>query len=356
MPLFHDLRVQSVTPLTRDAAAITFAVPDGLREPFRFAPGQYLTLRTELDGAEVRRAYSICASPQSQQLRVAIKRVPGGVFSNWALDHLQPGSTVQAMVPQGHFTPAPASGPRHLLCVAAGSGITPIYAIIESTLLAEPDSRITLVYGNRASGSVMFKEALENLKDRFMTRLNIVWVMSRETQDIPLFNGRIDADKISQLLAHWVDVRGVDSAWVCGPHGMMQAAAQALADAGLPKAQIKLELFGTPAAATARPLRQATADAALCEVTVVIDGAQRLLHLPKTQNLLDAALAQGLELPYACKGGVCSTCRCQVTQGEVDMDINYALEDYEVARGFVLSCQSYAVSDKLVLNFDAEQH
>jgi ring-1,2-phenylacetyl-CoA epoxidase subunit PaaE len=239
--------------------------------------------------------------------------------------------------------------------VAAGSGITPVLSIVESTLLAEPHSRVTLVYGNRASGSVMFKEELENLKDRFLTRLNIVWVMSRETQDVPLFNGRIDGDKITQILQHWVDASTVDVAFICGPQSMMLAASQAMQDAGIAKERIKVELFGTANTGERAPRVVAASDTG-CEVTVVMDGAQRVFHMPKDQNLVDAAWAQGIELPYSCKGGVCSTCRCKVTQGEVDMDINYALEDYEVARGFVLGCQSYPVSDKLVIDYDAEQH
>ena len=357
---FHALTVQSVTPLTRDSAAITFAVPADLQETFHFVPGQYLTLRYQIDSAELRRSYSICASAQSQQqggpLRVAIKRVNGGVFSNWALDNLQPGSSLEVMPPQGHFTmPLAPESARHVLCVAAGSGITPVLSIVESTLLAEPHSRVTLIYGNRASGSVMFKEELENLKDRFLTRLNIVWVMSRETQDVPLFNGRIDGEKISQIMKHWVDASTVDVAFICGPQSMMLAASQAMQDAGIAKERIKVELFGTANTNDRAPRVVATTDAG-CEVTVVMDGAQRVFHMPKDKNLVDAALAQGIELPYSCKGGVCSTCRCKVTQGEVDMDINYALEDYEVARGFVLGCQSYPVSDKLVINYDAEQH
>lgn len=353
---FHALTVQSVTPLTRDSAAITLAVPAQLQDKFHYTPGQYLTLRTQVGGAELRRSYSICASAQSQQLRVAIKRVSGGAFSNWALDTLKPGQTIEVMPPQGHFTTTlAAETQRHVLCVAAGSGITPVLSIVESTLLAEPHSRVTLVYGNRASGSVMFKEELENLKDRFLTRLNIVWVMSRETQDVPLFNGRIDGDKITQILQHWVDASTVDVAFICGPQSMMLATSQAMQDAGMAKDRIKVELFGTVSTGE-RTTRVVAASDAGCEVTVVMDGAQRVFHMPKDQNLVDAALAQGIELPYSCKGGVCSTCRCKVTQGEVDMDINYALEDYEVARGFVLGCQSYPVSDKLVIDYDAEQH
>lgn len=355
MQAFHALTVQSVTPLTRDAAAITFHVPAELQQAYAYQPGQYLTLRTELEGSDVRRSYSICASAQSRQLRVAIKRVHGGVFSNWALDHLQPGSRLEVMPPQGHFTlSAEPQAQRHVLCVAAGSGITPILSIVESTLLAEPHSRVTLIYGNRASGSVMFKEELENLKDRFLTRLNIVWVMSREVQDLPLFNGRIDAEKITHLLQHWVDAKSVDVAFICGPHEMMLAASQAMQEAGLAKERIKMELFGTPA--VGKTVRVPQADHNSCEVTVVMDGMQRIFQMAKHLNLVDGALAQGIELPYSCKGGVCSTCRCHVRAGEVDMDINYALEDYEVARGFVLGCQSYPVSDTLVIDYDAEQH
>ena len=354
--LFHKLAVASVKATTRDSVAITFAVPEHLQNKFAYVQGQYLTLRTVIDGQEVRRSYSICSAVQDKQLRIAIKKVAGGAFSNWAAAHLLPGSSIDVMPPQGHFhIPLEPSAGRRILAFAAGSGITPMLSIIKTMLLAEPLTRVTLVYGNRSSSGVMFKEELEDLKDRFLTRLNLVWVMSRETQEIELFSGRIDYEKTSQLLTQWVDPAGTDAAFICGPHDMMLAVTQALQDKGVDKSRIKAELFGTPLAAKPRPLKAADAADEQCAVEVVLDGSRRSFSMPKTGvSLLDAGLKAGIDMPYSCKGGVCSTCRAQVVLGEVDMDNNFALEDYEVARGFVLCCQSFPVSNKLLIDFDQE--
>jgi len=347
--------VASVQALTRDSVAITFAVPEPLRDSFAFVQGQYLSLRAVIDGHEVRRSYSICSAVQDKRLRVAIKKVAGGVFSQWATDHLLPGSLIDVMPPQGHFhMPLAPELARHVVCFAAGSGITPMLAIIKTMLIAEPLLRITLVYGNRSSSAVMFKEELEDLKDRFLSRLNLVWVMSRETQDIELFNGRIDYDKTTELLSCWIDPDGIDAAFICGPHGMMLAVTQALQDKGVDKSCIKAELFGSPLSARPRVVSVAVQGDEQCEVEVTLDGARRTFTMAKNQSLVDGGLKAGLDMPYACKGGVCSTCRAQVLTGEVDMDNNFALEDYEIARGFVLCCQSFPVSDKLVINFDQE--
>ena len=353
---FHSLQVAKVEPVTRDAIAITFDVPDAQREDFTYTQGQYLTLRTMLDGADTRRSYSICAAVQDRQLRVAIKRVAGGVFSNWAADALQPGSRIDVMPPQGHFhIPVEPTASRHIVAFASGSGITPILSIVKTTLLAEPNSRVTLVYGNRASSGVMFKEELEDLKDLYLERFRLVWVMSRESQDIPLFNGRIDHAKCTQLLTHWVNPADIDAAFICGPEDMMLATSQALQDHGVDKARIKVELFGTAAGGLQRAPRAPVRGRDECQVEVILDGTRHSFSMAKNQdNLIDAGLKAGLEMPYACKGGVCSTCRGKVVQGEVDMDINFALEDYEVARGFVLCCQSYPVTDTLLVNFDED--
>lgn len=345
----------SVQALTRDSVAITFAVPEPLRDSFAFVQGQYLSLRAVIDGHEVRRSYSICSAVQDKRLRVAMKKVAGGVFSQWAVDHLLPGSSIDVMPPQGHFhMPLAPELARHVVCFAAGSGITPMLAIIKTMLIAEPLLRITLVYGNRSSSAVMFKEELEDLKDTFLSRLNLVWVMSRETQDIELFNGRIDYDKTTELLSCWIDPDGIDAAFICGPHQMMLAVTQALQDKGVDKSCIKAELFGSPLSARPRAESVAVQGHEACKVEVVLDGMRRSFRMAKNQSLLDAGLKAGIDMPYACKGGVCSTCRAQVLTGEVDMDNNFALEDYEVARGFVLCCQSFPVSDKLVINFDQE--
>ena len=352
---FHSLRVASVQALTRDSMAVTLAVPELLQEKFSYVQGQYLTLRAVIDGQEVRRSYSICSAVQDKCLRLAIKKVAGGAFSNWAAAHLLPGTTVDAMPPQGnfHISLSPQAA-RHVVAFAAGSGITPMLSIIKTMLMAEPLTRITLVYGNRSSGSVMLKEELEDLKDTFLTRFNLVWVMSRESQDIDLFNGRIDCEKTNELLTRWIDPASIDAAFICGPHDMMLAVTQALQDKGVDKSRIKVELFGMPLAGKPRADHAAAPGHEQCEVQVTLDGARRTFTMAKNQSLVDGGLKAGLDMPYACKGGVCSTCRAQVLSGEVDMDNNFALEDYEVARGYVLCCQSFPISDKLVIDFDQE--
>ena len=345
-----------VQALTRDSMAITFAMPERLASTFAFVQGQYLTLRAVIDGGEVRRSYSICSAVQDKRLQIAIKKIAGGAFSTWATSHLMPGLSIDVMPPQGNFhillQPERA---RHVMCFAAGSGITPMLAIIKTMLLAEPLTRITLVYGNRSSSSVMFKEELEDLKDTYLSRLNLVWVMSRESQDIDLFNGRIDYDKTTELLTRWVDPASVDAAFTCGPHEMMLAVTQALQDKGVDKSRIKAELFGSPLPAKPRALQVNVDASEQCDVEVVLDGSRRSFTMPKNgMSLVDAGLKAGIDMPYACKGGVCSTCRAQVLVGEVDMDNNFALKDYEVARGFVLCCQSFPVSNKLVIHFNQE--
>ncbi|NLY27317.1 MAG: phenylacetate-CoA oxygenase/reductase subunit PaaK [Alcaligenaceae bacterium] len=359
MSTFHPLTVASVARTTRDAVIVTFDVPPTLESDFRFRPGQYLTLRTTIDGQEVRRSYSICAAPADQQLRVAIKRLNDGAFSSWANQHLSPGDALDVMPPDGNFTldfsPEQA---RTYVAFAVGSGITPILSLIKTALETEPLSRFTLFFGNRASSAVLFREEIEDLKNRYMERFSLVHIMSREHQDIDLFNGRLDGDKVRQLMRVWMDPSTIDYAFVCGPQDMTESVIGTLQELGLPKAQIKFELFGSPkgprALRSGHDARKAPG-ADQCQVTVVYEGVTRRLTIDKNkESLLDSALAQGLELPYSCKGGVCSTCRCKVIEGEVDMDANFALEDYEVKRGFILSCQSFPVTDRLVIDFDQE--
>ena len=359
MNQFYSLTVASVAKNTRDAVVVTFDVPSDLHDKFSFRPGQYLTLRTQLDGDELRRSYSICAAPGDRQLRVAIKRLNDGAFSSWANEHLVAGQTLDVMSPDGHFTidfsPDQA---RNYVAFAVGSGITPILSLVKTALEIEPGSTFTLFFGNRASSAVLFREEIEDIKNRYMQRFSLVYVMSREHQDIDLFNGRLDGAKAEQLLTLWMDPSRIDYAFVCGPQDMTESVTQALRDKGLDKSQIKFELFGSPkgprALRTGQEARKAPGND-VCEVTVVQDGLTRTLTIEKNKDsVLDSALAQGIELPYSCKGGVCSTCRCKVIEGEVDMDANFALEDYEVARGFVLCCQSFPVTDKLVIDFDQE--
>lgn len=358
MSKFHALPIARVDAETRDAIAITFDVPERLRDVFRFEPGQHLTLRADLDGEDMRRSYSICA-PAGGPLRIAIKRAPGGAFSTWANETLHRGSVVEAMPPMGHFSaPAdPATDPaadRHHLAFAAGSGITPIISIIGTALEREARTRFTLVYGNRASSSVMFREELAAMKDRWMTRFQLLHVLSREAQDLELLHGRIDRAKADALFTKLVPLEDIDCAFLCGPEGMMEAVRDALAARGFTASRIRIERFAASIPKhthVARPLPQASRSQ--CEVTVMIDGGTRQFLLEKgKENIIDAGIRNGIELPYSCKGGVCSTCRCRLVAGEVDMDVNFALEDYEVARGFRLACQSYPVSDAVTVDFD----
>lgn len=359
MNQFYPLKVASVAKNTRDAVVVTFDVPDALQEKFHFRPGQYLTLRTRVNGEELRRSYSICAAPGDKQLRVAIKRLNDGAFSSWANGELDCGQTLDVMPPDGHFTVDfdPASE-RQYVAFAVGSGITPILSLVKTALETEPHSSFTLFFGNRASSAVLFREEIEDLKNRFMARFSLVYIMSREQQDIELFNGRLDGPKVSQLLTQWMDPASIDYAFVCGPQDMTESVIHALQEKGVEKSRIKFELFGSPKGP--RALRTGhdapkAGGADMCELTIVQDGITRTISIEKNKdNLVDAAMARGIELPYSCKGGVCSTCRCKVIEGEVDMDANFALEDYEVERGFILSCQSFPVSDKLLIDFDQE--
>jgi ring-1,2-phenylacetyl-CoA epoxidase subunit PaaE len=355
MSKFHRLPIAKVERETRDAIAITFAIPESLREQFRYAPGQHLTLRADVAGQDLRRSYSICSAVQDDTLRIAVKKAPGGAFSTWANEALQPGHAIDVMPPMGHFNvPLDASAAHHYVGFAAGSGITPMLSIIKTTLAVEPKTAFTLFYGNRASSTVMFREALAALKDIYLTRFNLVHVLSREAQDIELLHGRIDAARAAALLDHWVPQGRMDAVFVCGPEGMMDAVIATLRARGYPESRIKVERFAASIPRhthVARPLPQAAQSE--CEVTVIQDGSRKSYLLTKGEdNILDAGLRSGLDLPYSCKGGVCSTCRCRLLEGEVDMDVNFALEDYEVARGFVLACQSYPVTDKVVVDFD----
>ena len=355
MSKFHRLSVSSVEPETRDADAITFAVPEALAEPFRYSAGQHLTLRADIDGQDVRRSYSICSGVHDGSLRIAVKRNPGGVFSAWANETLKIGDTLEVLPPLGHFgLPLDAAHRKHYAAFAAGSGITPLLSIIKTTLATEPESKFTVFYGNRASGTVMFKEELAALKDTYLTRFNLVHVLSREAQDIELLHGRIDRAKAEALLTYWLDLDEIDAVFICGPDGMMQSVAEALKARGYPDGQVRIERF-----ATSVPRHEHRSSKAVepgrseCEVTVVLEGVTRSFRLEKgKENILEAGLKAGIELPYSCKSGVCSTCRAKLTAGEVDMDANFALEDYELARGFVLTCQSYPVTDRVSVDYD----
>jgi ring-1,2-phenylacetyl-CoA epoxidase subunit PaaE len=356
MAIFYPLTVTNVRRETRDAVVLTLRVPEADRERFRFQQGQYLTLRAQIDGEEIRRSYSICAAVHEPELRVGIKKVPGGLFSTWANEAVTPGQVLEAMPPMGNFlVPLEAVNHKHYVGFASGSGITPLLSIIKTTLVAEPHSSFTLFYGNRASSTIMFREELEDLKSEFLNRFSLVHILSREQQDIELFNGRISKEKCEQLFKYWLDVKSVDTAFICGPQEMMLQVSESLQSHGLDKKQIKFELFAGAETGKheRKPREAASPQVDTCEATVVIDGRARVFEFQKNSaTVLDAAMGEGMELPYACKGGVCSTCRAMLVEGEVDMDANFALEDYEVARGYILTCQSYPVSDKIVVDFD----
>lgn len=357
MSRFHPLRIAKLANDTRDAVVVTFEVPQDKREVFHFLPGQHLTLRTTVNGEEVRRSYSICSAPFEHEIRIAIKRVPEGIFSTWAHRALQAGQIIDVMEPSGSFhVPLESRLARHHVAFAAGSGITPILSIITSVLVEQPSSRVTLVYGNRASSSVIFKEDLQNLKDRYLDRFNLIFILSREHQDLDLFNGRIDRSKCDQLLEHWIGPSDIDVAYLCGPESMMRAVSDSLQAHGLAPDRIKQELFSTGDSPCRRSsLPRAIVPEQECRVSVLLDGRRREFFMPRNKDtLLDAALEQGVDLPYSCKGGVCSTCRCKLTQGQVDMDVHFALEDYEIERGYILACQSYPLTTELALDFDTK--
>ncbi|NBA97378.1 1,2-phenylacetyl-CoA epoxidase subunit PaaE [Pseudomonas sp. R5(2019)] len=356
MSKFHSLTVKQVRPETRDAVSIVFDIPAELQDRFHFTQGQHLVMRTLLDGEEVRRSYSICTGVNDGELRVAVKRVAGGRFSAYANDVLKPGHVLEVMPPSGHFhVPLDPARHGHYLAVAAGSGITPILSIIKTTLETERGSRVTLLYGNRSSSGALFREQLEDLKNRYLQRLNLIFVFSREQQDVDLYNGRIDADKCEQLFSRWLDVKQLDAAFICGPQAMTETVRDQLKGKGMPAERIHFELFAAAGSEHKREARQAAhaLDSAVSQITVISDGRALAFDLPRnTVSVLDAGNAIGAELPYSCKAGVCSTCKCKVIEGEVEMDSNHALEDYEVAAGFVLSCQTFPVSSKVVLDFD----
>ncbi len=357
MARFHSLEVVDVRRETRDAVVVTLKPRPEDAAAFDFTQGQYLTFRRDFDGEELRRSYSICAGKDEGCLKVGIKKVEGGAFSTWANENLSPGDTLEAMPPMGKFfVPLAPELDRHYLGFAGGSGITPLLSIIKTVLAREPKSRFTLVYANRQISSIMFREELEDLKNLYLGRLSVLHVLESEAQEIDLFTGRVDAEKMEGLFKHWIDAKSVDTAFICGPEPMMLAIAAALRAHGLSDAQIKFELFasGQPGRAKAKAVSaNVAANGAGTTATVTLDGATRTFHMPREgQSLLDAALAANLDAPYACKAGVCSTCRAKVVEGEVEMAVNHALEDYEVRAGYVLTCQCFPLTEKLVVTYD----
>ena len=358
---FHELSIKKVSPEAAGSVAITFDIPSESLEKFHFEPGQFLTLRADVNGQDVRRNYSI-SSPRSQflkhgELEIGIRPVEGGVFSNWAATQLKAGDTVKVMPPEGRFT---IKKPRaiHRVGFAAGSGITPILSIAATTLEEQTESKFTLIYGNRRMSSVMFNEALQDLKDRFPGRFTMIHILSQQAQEVDLLQGRIDADKIKAIIHALLPAKSMDEVFICGPEAMIEVTEKALVDSGVPANRVHSERFTTSASqahkvqADIDASKVKTASAKSVHMTVVLDGKEHEVALSPDEHVLDAALNAGLDLPFSCKAGVCSTCRCKVTHGEVTMDKNFTLEADEVTQGFALSCQARAATQKLVISFD----
>lgn len=346
---FHCLAIADLRRETPDCVSIAFAVPPELRSAFRFKPGQYLTLRAPPD---IRRCYSICSGLDDGELRVAVKRVPGGVFSALA-DDLRAGDTLDVAAPEGRFTtPLRATSARNYVAIAAGSGITPVLSLIKSVLAREPKSRFFLLYGNRNSRDIIFAEALARLKDRHLDRLSVTHVLSREAQDIPVLSGRLDADHIRRLLPAVVQVAAIDRAFLCGPEAMMDAAAATLAAMGLSADRILREYFlAGEGGHAAPPVEVAPSPATIA--SIIIDGRRHEIPVPENTPIIDAAIAAGLDLPYSCRGGMCCTCRARLVDGKAEMAVNYSLQQWEIDAGFILSCQARPLTPRLTLDYDA---
>jgi len=351
-PRFHPLRVAEVRRETPDSVSLTFELPPAIANDFCFVQGQHIALRTVLDGEELRRSYSVCSGCDDRELRVAVKKVATGRFSIWVNEQLKPGDMIDVMTPEGRFfTPLAPEHEKHYVAFASGSGITPVLSLIRTALAREPRSRFTLVYGNRRQSSVMFHEALEDVKDRYLTRFRLYNVFSREEQDIELFNGRIDAAKVRQFLDALIPADTIDEAFVCGPASMIDEVEQALLDGGVSRDHVHVERFGVPGETASVPIDDA--EAAEAKLTLIIDGVKREVDFHRGQHsILEAGRAAGLDLPYSCKGGMCSTCRGKLMEGQVKMAKNYALEPHEVAAGFVLTCQSYPLTERVSISYD----
>jgi ring-1,2-phenylacetyl-CoA epoxidase subunit PaaE len=353
---FHALRVAEVVSETAEANSIRFEIPPELRERFAFKPGQHLTLRATLNGDEVRRNYSLCTAPDEQDWMVTVKRIGGGLFSNWVGDQLKAGDVVDVMAPHGSFTTEFHPGKkRHLVGIAGGSGITPVMSLIKSTLRYEPQSSFTLLYGNRDSSSVIFLEGLAALKDKHLGRFEIYHFLDQEEQDIDLFNGMLDRPRLEEAVPALVpDAVEVDGWFICGPGPMMDAAEGALLDRNIPRERIHIERFTAdrPPEAVAREIAELQTKAEGVTVSVTLDGRTRRV-LFTAGNILDSARSSGLPAPFACKAGVCATCRAKVTKGKVEMAARYGLTDEEVAAGYVLTCQSVPLGDGVAVDYDA---
>jgi ring-1,2-phenylacetyl-CoA epoxidase subunit PaaE len=357
MSKFETVYVKEVKRETADCVSIAFDVPETATSTFAFKQGQYITLKTTINGEEVRRSYSICSSPLDNELRVAVKKVPGGVFSTWANEELKAGTELELMPPMGKFyTELDANSKKQYVAFASGSGITPILSIVKTTLLTEPFSRFTLVYGNRNRHSIIFKEALESLKNKFMGRFSIVYILSREKTDAPIHFGRIDHDKFQQLCNNILNPSNIDEYFLCGPEEMIFGVKKALEESGVDNKKIHFELFTTGAKVKKASNNNSNSKQEVkSHIKVKQDGVTFEFDLGfEGESILDAALKHGADLPFACKGGVCCTCKAKLIEGEVDMDVNYGLEQEEIEHGFILTCQSHPRTENVLIDFDVK--
>jgi ring-1,2-phenylacetyl-CoA epoxidase subunit PaaE len=359
MSRFFTLTIRDVRREAADAVSLALVPAEGDAAAFTFTPGQYLTLRATLGGEEVRRSYSIASGVEDGELRIGVRHVPGGAMSGYLNEAVRPGDTIEVMPPQGRFgrSPEPEAAHRYL-AIAAGSGITPVLGIVRSVLVREPKSEAMLIYGNRNAGSVMFAETIEAMKNRHLDRFAVTHILSREAQDVPLLSGRIDAAKIAALAETILDLPRLDAAYLCGPREMMRVAKATLIERGMPATKVFTELFAAPQAdgaprAKKIPAAVAAASPLVARVAVVLDGRSQAFDLrADDSSLITAAARQGLDLPHSCTGGMCSTCRCRLVAGKVEMAVNYALEPWELERGFVLACQARPTTPTITLDFD----
>jgi ring-1,2-phenylacetyl-CoA epoxidase subunit PaaE len=358
MSQFYTLKIKDIVRQTDEAVSLSFDVPQDLQPQFRYIQGQYLTLRAEIDGQDVRRSYSICSSPLEPELRVAIKKIEGGLFSTYANERLQKGQSLQVMPPMGRFfvPKENQNQPQNYVFFAAGSGITPILSIIKTLLVSQENSQVTLFYGNKGFHSIIFREELEGLKNKYMSRFGLHHFLSRESPGAPLYKGRLDAQKCAQLSQSILDLSQSDEFYICGPEEMIHSISEFLKQKGVSEDKIHFELFTSPLGklGAAKPKTRSQSEPEFdCEVSLTLDGYTYDFSLSSSgKNLLDAAQEAGADVPYACKGGVCCTCKAKLLEGEVEMEVNYGLERDEIEAGFILTCQAHPKTKRVVVDFD----
>ncbi len=351
-PRFHTLEIADVRPEASDAVSLAFKVPEELRVAYSYQPGEYLTLRATIDGEDVRRSYSICSGLDDGELRVVVKPVANGAFSNWVKETLRPGDPLAVMTPNGRFgVPIVPGSTRTLVAFAAGSGITPIMAILKSVLRHEA-GHVFLFYGNRSTASIIFREQLEDLKDRYLSRLSVFHVLSREQQDLSILNGHLDAPKLQLLMRTMVPLEQVEQAFVCGPQPMIEGLEKALVDLGMPRDRVHVERFTPGEGGRPRPVVVAPTVRPKALATVISEGVSSEFPIAEGEAIIDAATRAGISLPFSCKGGMCCTCRAKLLEGRVEMAVNYSLEPWETDAGYILTCQSHPLTDRVVIDYD----